>query len=143
GCYVWHSGDGFYSAFPEPRNAVLCARDLQAATHSNSWPSDLPEIRLRIGIHVDRLTLKGDEYRGFGLSRAQRLMDAGHGRQIMMSGAAFEVCRQQFEREKEIQIIALGSCRLRDLLAPEKIYRVILPGLDMCDLPPRVLPEGR
>src|SRR5215468_8195947 len=53
GVYALNLGDGFVLVFESPANAMLCACALQEATLGPEWKSELPRVKLRIGVHTD------------------------------------------------------------------------------------------
>ena len=54
-------------------------------------------------------------------------MNIAHGGQILVSHAVAELVRDRFPAE--ISLRDLGTVRLRDLSAPERVWQVILPAL--------------
>ncbi|HKY54570.1 MAG TPA: hypothetical protein VJM08_09705, partial [Anaerolineales bacterium] len=57
----------------------------------------------------------------------QRIMSAGHGGQILLSGATRELVRDHLPVNSEL--IDLGEKRLKDLLRPEHLYQLSVAGL--------------
>src|SRR5262249_54252437 len=116
---------------------------LQEATLGPEWKSELPRVKLRIGVHTDTPKLVDGFYCGFAMSRAQRIMDAGHGGQILVSGAARNFMDDARESARDIRCEPLGMVRLRDLRAPVELHRLSLRTLPLNNLPPRALYEGQ
>jgi hypothetical protein len=73
-----------------------------------------------------------DRYIGLGVHRAARICSAGHGGQILLSGATFAVLADDVE--PDIGFVDLGEHRLRNLDRSERIYQLVIPDL------PRVFP---
>jgi predicted ATPase len=113
-----YTGDGMCAVFASPRAAVDAAVDAQRAL-------DLP---VRIGIATGEAELRGDDYLGTVLNRTARVMAAGHGGQILLDGATAVLIT-------DIDLVAHGSKRLRDIAKPVEVYHVLAAGL-RTDFPP-------
>src|SRR6185436_12294157 len=61
------------------------------------------------------------------LASTQRIMSAGHGGQVLISGATRELVRDVIPIDSELQ--DLGEKRLKDLLRPEHLYQLNISGL--------------
>jgi class 3 adenylate cyclase len=70
-----HTGDGVCAAFASPRSAVDAAVAAQRAL----------ELPVRIGIATGEAELRDGDFFGAVLSRAARVMGAGHGGQILLA----------------------------------------------------------
>jgi predicted ATPase/class 3 adenylate cyclase len=113
-----HTGDGICAAFASPRLAVDAAVAAQRAL----------ELPVRMGIVTGEAETRGAEYSGTVLNRAARVMSAGHGGQILLDGATAELLAG-------VDLINLGSRRLRDIAKSVAIYQVRARGLGT-DFPP-------
>ena len=102
-----HTGDGVCAAFASPRAAVDAAVAAQRAL----------ELPVRMGIATGEAELRGDDYFGTVLNRAARVMSAGHGGQILLDGATAGLL-------DGVDLIDLGSRRLRDIAKPVEIFQV-------------------
>src|SRR5262245_20770670 len=51
GCEVKVQGYSFMVAFERGTDAVQCALDIQRALAVETWPSEVGELRVRVGIH--------------------------------------------------------------------------------------------
>jgi predicted ATPase len=107
-----YTGDGMCAVFASPRSAVDAAVDAQRAL-------DLP---VRMGIATGEAELRGGEYFGTVLNRTARVMAAGHGGQILIDGVTAGLIG-------DIDLISLGSRRLRDLAKAVDVYQVQAEGL--------------
>jgi predicted ATPase/class 3 adenylate cyclase len=119
---VKSTGDGAYAVFATPAAASLAALSLRDALASQSWPDSVSPIRVRMGIHSGTADSRDGDYFGPTLNRASRIMDAGHGGQILIS----EVTQRLLEGSTESTF--LGEYRLRDVQSPERIYQIGDPG---------------
>jgi predicted ATPase/class 3 adenylate cyclase len=113
-----HTGDGVCAAFASPRSAVDAAVAAQQAL----------ELPVRMGIATGEAELRDGDYFGVVLNRAARVMAAGHGGQILLADSTAALLGG-------VELVDLGSRRLRDLLAPVEVFQVRAPGL-RTDFPP-------
>jgi len=80
-----NAGDGFFVAFPDPREAAACAIDIQRmlAEHRHVHGFS-PSVR--IGLHETTATRSGNAYRGRGVHLAARIAAEASGDEILVSG---------------------------------------------------------
>ncbi len=121
-------GDACYCAFDDPADALLAAVESQRVLHAASWPSELGEIRVRMGIHSGQCTLRDGDYFGPAVNRVARLAAVAYGQQILVSGATAALVRD-VPADTGIALRDLGSSRLKDLSQPEPTYQVVAEGL--------------
>jgi predicted ATPase len=119
GVEVEVQGDSFHFVFAHARDALLAAAAGQRALAEHAWESE--PIRVRIGIHVGEPVISDNLYAGLDVHRAARLMSAGHGGQVLVSEATRGLVES--ELPSELSLRPLGTHRLKDLLAPERIYQ--------------------
>jgi class 3 adenylate cyclase/DNA-binding beta-propeller fold protein YncE len=118
-------GDAFFVAFGRARDAVAAALAAQRSLADHRWPQD-EDVRVRIGIHTAEPTIGGQRYVGLGVHRAARICSAGHGGQILLSGATRELV--EGELPPGIELLDLGEHRLKDLDRPEHIFQLVANG---------------
>ncbi len=123
-------GDSFAAAFHSAHDAVNAVVDAQRALQSEAWSP--AAIKVRMGIHTGAAQLqidaKDNPYSGYAtLASTQRIMSAGNGGQILLSGATRELIRDVLPANTEL--LGLGEKRLKDLLRPEHIYQLNIAGL--------------
>ncbi|HKG55334.1 MAG TPA: adenylate/guanylate cyclase domain-containing protein, partial [Anaerolineales bacterium] len=131
------SGDSFCAAFSSSIDAVQAALDAQQRLHNEAWyPAP---IRVRMGIHTGTVKLsEQNTYTGYAiLALAQQVMSAGHGGQVLLSGATRELVRDLLP--ENTQLVDLGERRLKDLLRPEHLYQLHALGLPSKFPPPNTL----
>jgi predicted ATPase/class 3 adenylate cyclase len=126
-------GDAFCAAFHTASDALGAAAKGQIDLYKEPW-GETP-IKVRMGIHTGKAELQQDgEYQGYiAMSRVQRLMSAGHGGQVLISAATEELLLEDLP--EDISLRDLGDRRLKDLIRPEHIYQLRIPGLPE-DFPP-------
>ena len=131
--YVFKTvGDGFCAAFARPFAAVAAALDAQRALEAQAWESP-PHLRVRMALHTGVVEAQAGDYHGLPLSRAARLLAAGHGGQILISRATAGLIRE--ELPPDVALRDLGTHRLKDLTHPEQIFQLCAPDLP-ADFPP-------
>jgi predicted ATPase/class 3 adenylate cyclase len=120
-------GDSFSAAFHSASDALNAALDVQRHLQNESW--SLAPIKVRMGIHTGAAQINDEkQYSGYAtLASTQRIMSAGHGGQILLSGATRELVRDTLPTTSELKY--LGEKRLKDLLRPEHIYQLNASGL--------------
>lgn len=119
GGYVFGwAGDHFRGAFSDPSTAVAAAMAAQAELAACPW-TDGPPLRVRMGLHRGRATQRDGDYFGPVPNTAARLEAAAAGGQILLSSAVAELV--------DVEMLALGRHRLRDVPEPVDIFQV---GLD-------------
>ena len=126
-------GDAFCAAFHTAGDAVRAAVQSQLDLQAERWEGAL--IRVRMGIHTGKAEFQSEDglYTGYmTLSRAQRLMSAGHGGQVLVSFATQQLVYDDLP--KGIELIDMGKWRLKNLSRPEHIFQLIIPDLP-CDFP--------
>ncbi len=107
-----HTGDGVCAAFASPRSAVDAAVDAQRAL----------ELPVRMGLATGEAEPHDADYFGAVLNRAARVMATGHGGQILLTDSTANLI-------SGVDLLDLGSRRLRDLPAPVRVFQVRAPGL--------------
>src|SRR5215208_2142531 len=121
------AGDSFCGAFSSSIDAVYAALEAQQSFHNETW-SPAP-VKVRMGLHTDTVTLNDENtYTAYGtLALTQRIMSAGHGGQVLLSGITGELVRDSLPGNTEL--LDLGERRLKDVLRPEHLYQLTSPGL--------------
>src|SRR6478672_259991 len=107
-----HTGDGFVAAFASPMSAVNAAIDAQREL----------QLPVRMGIATGEAELREGDYFGTVLNRAARVMAAGHGGQILVAESTAGLLGG-------VDLVVLGSRRLRDLPTPVQVFQVQAEGL--------------
>src|SRR6266511_3929147 len=90
GAIVKTMGDAFHAAFARAPDAVAAALDAQRRLQAESW-GGIGSPRVRMGLHTGVAEERDGDYYGPTLNRAARLVSAGHGGQILLSQATYEL----------------------------------------------------
>jgi len=115
------AGDGFFVVFERAGDAVSAAVAAQRATAQT-------QLRVRIGLHTAEPYLDDEGYVGVGVSRAARICAAGHGGQILVSHATAGIVEDL--DLADVTIEDLGDHRLKDIEAPQRLFQIVVPGLE-------------
>jgi YVTN family beta-propeller protein len=119
-------GDSFFVAFQRAAEAVQAAIATQRALAGHDWPPGVA-LRVRIGIDTGEPTIGGDRYVGVGIHRSARIMAAGHGGQVLVSGTTRDLIVDELPAGTSLR--DLGLRRLKDFDRPVHLFQVMAPGL--------------
>jgi predicted ATPase/class 3 adenylate cyclase/Tfp pilus assembly protein PilF len=119
-------GDAVQAAFPTAPAAVAAALAAQRALNAEDWPETGP-LRVRMGVHTGEAQPRDGDYLAPALNRLSRLLNAGHGGQILLTEAAHHLARGALPPQASVR--DLGRHRLRDLLDAEVVYQLLHPDL--------------
>ncbi len=122
-----HTGDGMCAAFSSAGPAMIAAADAQRAIAGTGW-NLARDLRIRVGVHSGEAEVREDDYFGTSLSRVARIMDAGHGGQILVSNATAGLTRR--DPGESLSLIDLGEHRFKDLGERETVFQLVGQGLE-------------
>jgi class 3 adenylate cyclase len=88
-----------------------------------------------MGLHVGEAQERGGGYFGPAVNRAARIMAAGHGGQVLVSGTVERLLRDV--DRADVALRSLGEVQLRGLGRPEEVFELRYPGL-VDEFPPLV-----
>jgi class 3 adenylate cyclase len=111
------TGDGMAAAFSSAGAALAAALAAQRSIAEEEWATAAP-IRVRMGLHTGEAHLRDGNYFGTAVNRAARLMNVGHGGQVLCSQVTAALI------EDEVALSDLGEHRLRDLDRPVHVFQV-------------------
>src|SRR6476646_3423222 len=123
-------GDSFHVAFHTAQDALYASLDAQRLLNREAWTP--APIRVRMGINTGAAQADSDDpsgtYSGYStLARAQRVMAAAHGGQVLLSNASAEQTRG--ELPQGVTLRDMGEHRLKGLLNPEHLWQVVTADL--------------
>ncbi len=114
-------GDAVCAVFDDASTAVGAAVDAQGALAAHDWPEATGPVAVRMGVHTGVAQPHGDsDFLGPTLNRVARLVDAGHGGQILVSESAQSLI--------EDLCVDLGRHQLKGLARSEQIYQIDYEG---------------
>jgi predicted ATPase/class 3 adenylate cyclase len=122
-------GDEFQVAFPTAPQALAAALQAQRGLQGAAW-NELGPLRARMGIHTGEAHLDevGDEYAvSHTKNRGHRIMEAGHGGQILLSQESADLCQRSLP--SGVILRNLGEHHIRNWKLPEHFYQVVAPDL--------------
>jgi YVTN family beta-propeller protein len=120
-------GDSFFVAFARARDAVAAAVDAQRSLAAHEWPRSA-DVRVRVGLHSGEPAVGEQRYVGLGVHRAARIGAAGHGGQVLLSGATRELVKDDLP--PGVGLRDLGERSLKDLEGRERIFQLVVAGLE-------------
>ena len=119
-------GDAFQAAFQTAPAALAASIDAQRALAGEDWGAIGP-IRVRMALHTGAVEERGDDYVGPLLNRVARLLSTGYGGQILLTATTRELVRDILP--PGVSLLDLGEHRLKDLVRPEHVFQLVVPGL--------------
>jgi predicted ATPase/class 3 adenylate cyclase len=139
GHVVKTTGDGIHAAFSRAQDAVAAAVDAQHRLLAESW-DEIGGLRVRMALHTGAAEERDGDYYGPPLNRAARLLATGHGGQVLLSDVTAGLVRD--DPSGGLELLDLGEHRLKDLIRPERVFQVVIPGL-CSEFPPLVSLDAR
>ena len=119
-------GGAFRAVFADPAAALASAAAIQRAIGAERWPPGVP-IPVRVAVHAGACAERGGDYAGPVVRRAAGLLAVGHGGQVLVTGAAYELLAGRLPGG--IGFRDLGEHRLPDLGRAERVFQVTGAGL--------------
>ena len=119
-------GDAFCAAFSTPESAAAAAISAQLALGQSDF-SAVDGLRVRMAINTGTADERDGDYFGPVLNRVARLLTLGHGGQVLLSGIAADLVREN--PPPQATMVALGEHVLKDLERHEQVYQLVAPGL--------------
>jgi hypothetical protein len=133
GQVVKTTGDGMMAVFSAAPDAVSATLTAQRDLAAGPWPETGP-LRVRMGIHAGQADQRAGDYFGPAVNRTARIMAAGHGGQVLLSGSAMAETKDRLPPSASLR--DLGEHRLKDLGRPEHVFQLVHPDL-ASTFPPR------
>jgi len=132
GHVVKTTGDGLFAVFSRADSAVAAGLTAQRSLTAATW--GVPgRLRARMGVHTGYSEFLGDDYHGPAVNRAARLCAAGHGDQVLVSGATQALVGEGLPEGAEL--VDLGEHQLRDVARPMHVFQLVHPTLP-AEFPP-------
>lgn len=125
-------GDSLFCVFAQATQAIAAACALQQAFASEPWPAETP-LLVRMALHTGEADLRDGDYYGPAVNRCARLRAIGHGGQVLLSQATYELVHQHLPEGCVLR--DRSAHRLKDLQLPEHIFQLLHPSLPT-DFPP-------
>lgn len=119
-------GDAFCAAFTTPESAAAAAYDAQRALNAADF-SAVEGLRVRMAINTGTADERDGDYFGPALNRVARLLSLGHGGQVLLSGVAADLVREN--PPPYTSLLDLGERTLKDFEGRERVYQLVAPTL--------------
>ncbi|MFO7571826.1 MAG: ABC transporter substrate-binding protein [Gaiellaceae bacterium] len=132
-------GDSVFVAFPRAHDAVAAAAEAQRALAAHRWPEG-STVRVRMGLHTGEPAVEDGRYVGLDVHRAARISAVGHGGQVLVSEATYDLVQQDLPDGE--RLLDLGVRRLRGLAEPEHLHQLVVDDLPS-EFPPLRTGDGR
>jgi predicted ATPase/class 3 adenylate cyclase len=116
------AGDGWGVAFASPLSALDTALTIQDNVGSQSWPGEIDEISIRMGLHTGTSAERNGDYFGTTVNRAARVAGVADGGQVFVTDAVHTLIAD--ESREDWMFRDLGEHRLRDLTRAERIWQL-------------------
>ena len=132
------TGDGLFAVFDDAGSAASVALAIDHEVRHRDWPAATPAFRM--ALYTGTPYSVDDGNYGPPANRCQRLMEVGHGGQILAAETTVAELSPAIDRR------FLGSHRLRDLTAAEPVYQLStgeFPPIRSLDSSTRRLPRLR
>src|SRR6202035_2766311 len=114
-------GDSVLAVFVRSSEAVACALEAQQELSAEPWPAGF-DLQVRMAIHTGEADLHGGHYFGSALHRCARLLQIGHGGQVLVSQAAEQVIADSMP--ERASLTDLHFHRLKDLAREEHVFQL-------------------
>ena len=128
------AGESFTVLFAGATQAAACAIACQKALAAQHWPPETGAPRVRIALFTGDIPPSVGAARDVVLRQAAQVRDAAHGGQILCSEATAALLKR--DPPPGVQLEDLGSYRLRDMAAPERLFQVSHPDRVILRFPP-------
>ncbi len=119
-------GEAHRAVFADPVAALSSAVAIQRAVGAEPWASGLP-IGVCMALHSGACAERDGDYVGPVVNRTARLLDIGHGGQVLVTAATYALLADRLPGG--IGLRDLGEQRLRDLGRAERVFQVTGSGL--------------
>ncbi|HEY1868717.1 MAG TPA: adenylate/guanylate cyclase domain-containing protein [Candidatus Cybelea sp.] len=125
--YVFKTiGDAFCAAFPSVIDAVGAAVEAQRRLQREDFTT-VDGLDVRMAINAGETDERDGDYFGAAVNRTARLLSAGHGAQVLLSGEAADMALAQLPND--ISLRHLGVLPLRDIKDAERVFQPVGKGL--------------
>jgi class 3 adenylate cyclase len=119
-------GEAHRAVFADPVAALSSAVAIQRAVGAEPWASSVP-IGVCMALHSGACAERDGDYVGPVVNRTARLLDIGHGGQVLVTAATFALLADRLPGA--IGLRDLGEQRLKDLGRAERVFQVTGSGL--------------
>src|SRR6266496_2199822 len=119
-------GDAFFFVFTRAAAAVSAAAHAQRTLAGHNWPPGVT-VRVRMGLHTGEPQLASEGYIGLDVHRAARIMNAGHGGQVLLSQTTRDMVAHDLPGDVSLQ--DLGEHSLKDIKGVSHLFQLVIADL--------------
>jgi predicted ATPase/class 3 adenylate cyclase len=119
-------GDAICAAFASALDALSAALVGQRALLAERQGAAIP-MRVRVALHTGTVAPQDGDYVGLPLSYITRLLQSGHGGQVLLSRATQQLVHDQLPHE--ISLRDLGAHQLKGFSQPQHLFQLVAPNL--------------
>jgi predicted ATPase/class 3 adenylate cyclase len=123
---VGTEGDSFFVVFDSAADAAEAAAEGQQALEGHEWPDGVA-VRVRMGLHTGCPEAFEDNWVGLDVHVAARVCATAHGGQVVMSSATVDDLGDHLP--PGATVVDLGPHRLKDIVEPQRLSQLVVPGL--------------
>lgn len=116
-------GDGLLIEFPNARDAVECAVDLQRSVQAFNEQEGVRPLRIRAGIHLGDVEARGPDILGDAVNIASRIEPLAEAGGVCLTAQVYD----QVHNKVSFQFEGLGLKSIKGVPEGIKVYRVVLP----------------
>jgi DNA-binding SARP family transcriptional activator len=118
-------GDATFSVFRRATDAVVAAVQAQRALSAEAWPEGAA-LHVRMALVTGEAVEREGDYFGPTVNRAARVRSLAGGGEVLLAHATVEVVRDHVP--EDVELVDVGSRHLKDLVRPERVWRVVRAG---------------
>ena len=120
---IQHYGDGSLSIFSSSVEAVTCAKQIQIDL------KEIPQVPLRVGLHLGDIVLEGEEIYGDGVNIASRVESMGIAGAILMT----ERIVHDLKSHPDFILASLGAFQFKNIAKPLEVFALANKGFPIPD----------
>jgi adenylate cyclase len=118
------AGDGILVDFPTIAGALRCSTEVQdTLDKENQSLSPEDWLRVRIGVNLGEIIVRGARIAGHGVNIAARLQTLAPSGHVCVS----EAVREGARAHPEFAFVSLGRCRVKNIARPLQAYTLLVP----------------
>ncbi|WP_193315168.1 tetratricopeptide repeat protein [Nostocoides sp. F2B08] len=133
---VGTEGDSFFVVFGSAADALAAAAEGQQALEAHRWPVGV-RLRVRMGLHTGHPEPFEDNLVGLDVHLAARVSATAHGGQVVLTQAT--TVDTVGRLPPGTSLLHLGTHRLKDIVEPQHLCQLVVPGLPAAFPPLRSL----
>jgi class 3 adenylate cyclase/tetratricopeptide (TPR) repeat protein len=118
-------GDGVWSCFEQPAEALHAALAIQKTIRATEW-GEIGELRVRVAVHSGEAELRDGDFFGTTANRVARLVERVRAGAILVSQDTLQLAG--IDDSSGFVLRSVGELRLRNLREPLHAFQVLVPG---------------